>query len=160
MSHNVEVGVLDASAKLASLPGLKGNLKGSEMLCWSIQPLREHGSREPTPSHLLALAFGRIKLWVLKIRTPGPILGKGRVFLLDAPVLFVALVALRDQAAGCCSRLCCPSLGLRQETMSCCCQKTFGLLLSYQDLLSWVSLLGMETTQQTFLLGESEAKNN
>lgn len=47
MSHGVEVGVLGALAKLASLPDLKGNLEGSGMLCWSIQPLPECESQEP-----------------------------------------------------------------------------------------------------------------
>lgn len=42
--------------------------------------------------------------------------------------------------------------------MSCCCQKIFGLFLSYQGLLSWTSLLGIETTERSFL--STEAKNS
>lgn len=47
-SQSVEAGVLGASAKLASLPGLKGNLKDSGMFSWSIQPLPGCESQEPT----------------------------------------------------------------------------------------------------------------
>jgi len=166
MSHSMEAELLSASVKLASPPGPKGNLKRSVMLCWSIRPLPGCESQEPIhlrcsssgrePSHLAGLnpEFSKVGPQV------GPVAGKQRVFLLGVLVLCVLLVALREQAAGCCIRLCCPSPGLRQETVSCCCQKIFGLFLSYQDFLSQLSLLGLETKQPSFLLGESEVKSS
>lgn len=120
----------------------------------------------PRNQHLLAfwqraLAFGRIRLWVLKIRTLNcAYYGEIVTFPSRFPSAVCGTSGFENQAAGCCIRLWFPSLGLRHETVSCCYQKTFGLFLSYQDLLSRVSLLGMETTQMTFLFWQSEAKNS